>query len=121
MVKKRADMKRRQIEYFPESKNAGIIKIILFAFILLLVAVSIVLIIKMDIFSFFFPSEPVELNVSLNNMPTYKNPSFGNVQFYPNMKFNHNAISYSVDISCLEDKKLRIRKAFELLSNEISN
>lgn len=38
-------------------------------------------------------------------------------QFYPNMKFNHNVISYSIQESCAEDKILRMVRAFETLEN----
>jgi len=44
----------------------------------------------------------------------------GNVsQFYPNMKFNHNSISYKIDGNCNNEKKQRITEAFIELAEKI--
>ena len=44
----------------------------------------------------------------------------GNVsQFYPNMKFNHNSISYKIDERCNNEKKQRMTEAFNELEEEI--
>ncbi len=40
-------------------------------------------------------------------------------QFYPNMKFNHNSISYTLDPQCTEEKKGKMKEAFTELSKEV--
>ncbi len=39
-------------------------------------------------------------------------------QFYPNMKFNHNSISYKIDSACTEEKTNRMIEAFDKLANK---
>ena len=40
-------------------------------------------------------------------------------QFYPNMKFNHNQISYSIDVNCPDKKKNNVIEAFKELSDKV--
>ncbi len=40
-------------------------------------------------------------------------------QFYPNMKFNHNSISYEIDSACSEEKNQRMIEAFNELENKV--
>jgi len=54
------------------------------------------------------PSE-VEIGTSFSNVP----------QFYKNMKFNHNLISYRIDPSCEQDKKERVTEALFELSKQV--
>ncbi len=109
-----------RIEYIPESKNAGVIKIIFIIFIIFLLIISILLLISMDFLSYLFPPKTMELNVSIVKIPQYNNSSSGAVQFYPNMKFNHNNLSYWIDENCTSDKRKRMIKSFELISNDVS-
>ncbi len=113
--------RKRKIEYFPESKNAGVIKVIFIVFIILLFAISVLLLIATDFYYSLFLPKAVELNASIVKIPHYKNSSSSSVQFYPNMRFNHNNLSYGVDENCPVDKRMRMIKAFELISNEINN
>lgn len=41
-------------------------------------------------------------------------------QFYSNMKFNHNQISYTLDDTCLAERKRRILMAFDELSKQVN-
>ena len=64
------------------------------------------------------PRDPQQLEVSTN--PATQEPITTNVtQFYPNMKFNHNKITYSIDDKCDLNKITRIEKSFtrQLLSS----
>lgn len=69
------------------------------------------------------PREPQNLDVIMNNASTIDlsdNSSFSEVsQFHPNMKFNHNSLSYSIDINCPEEKRQRMIEAFNYLSGEV--
>ena len=47
------------------------------------------------------------------------NLSYAVKQFYPNMKFNHNQISYSIDPACSQEKKERMVEAFDELSEKV--
>jgi len=46
--------------------------------------------------------------------------SSGSLQYYPNMKFNHNIITYYIDSSCSDEKKLRIEEALNILEESVS-
>ena len=70
------------------------------------------------------PREPQNLNVIMNNIPQttiQDNSSFLEIkQFHSNMKFNHNNLSYSIDLNCPDFKRQRMIGAFNYLSEEIS-
>ncbi|MEK6935614.1 MAG: CARDB domain-containing protein, partial [Nanoarchaeota archaeon] len=59
-----------------------------------------------------FNKEPQKLEVS--------NLSLDVKQFYLNMKFNHNEISYTIDINCLVEKKDKTLSAFKELSDKVN-
>jgi hypothetical protein len=40
-------------------------------------------------------------------------------QFYPNMKFNHNAITYNIDSTCGPEKRERMIEAFNELASQV--
>ena len=64
------------------------------------------------------PRDPQQLKVSTN--PAIQEPITSNVtQFYPNMKFNHNKITYSIDEDCDLNKITRIEKSFDELSLKV--
>lgn len=71
-----------------------------------------------------WPGEEQTLDIkdyNLNQEPTSR-PSLrtsDTKQFYPNMRFNHNKISYLIKDDCQEDKKQRIEKAFAILSEKV--
>lgn len=71
------------------------------------------------------PGNPQELNISfgnqnfsLNNSADY-NTGTEVKQFYPNMKFNHNMISYSIDLNCNQDKINQMIGAFDEISSKV--
>ncbi|MEN9626608.1 MAG: Matrixin [archaeon] len=59
------------------------------------------------------PGEPQQLDVILQNQPENKEVFADAKQFYPNMKFNHNVITYFIDVSCTDAESSRMKKAFE--------
>jgi len=67
-------------------------------------------------------SELVPKNISdqsafhVNNMTSY---SLEFLQFYPNMRFNHNLITYKVEDNCPLEKKEKMVKAFDRVENEV--
>jgi hypothetical protein len=99
----------------------GIIVFVLMVILVLFIILVILLIAKIDLFSYFsYYSEPQNLNATIQSLPELKNSSFGGVyQFYPNMKFNHNNISYLIHSDCPDDKKTRMIQAFDLLSSKV--
>ena len=69
------------------------------------------------------PRDSEQLNASfvqdnLNIIPSDTNFSEVN-QFYPNIKFNHNNITYSLDPDCSTEKVDRMLKAFDEISTEV--
>ncbi|MDP2925009.1 MAG: CARDB domain-containing protein [Nanoarchaeota archaeon] len=95
--------------------NAGINILVFILFILVLI---------LTIYSFYIiysyiPGEPESLDVEINK-DIVENISLSDVkQFYPNMKFNHNNISYFIYADCDLAKSSRVIKAFNILSEEI--
>lgn len=67
-----------------------------------------------------FPGKPQILNVVTSpNQLEVSNFSYEVNQFYPNMKFNHNHISYSIGSDCSEEKKNNMIEAFSELQNKV--
>lgn len=65
-----------------------------------------------------FPGAPEYLNVVFQ--PSTQKPETLNAkQFYPNMKFNHNNITYKINSECNEREKQRMIKAFEELTSKV--
>ena len=109
---------KNSYEYVPESSSGKVINIILLIFVLLLLIIATILTVSLLYLN--IPGEPIELSATISDIPQLKNSSFSNVaQFYPNMKFNHNNITYKIDLNCLDDKKTRMINAFELLSSDV--
>jgi hypothetical protein len=76
--------------------------------------------------SYFLVSQIIILNSPAINLDI-KNPEIsqnitsypsGKLQYYPNMKFNHNNLSYSIDSSCSEIKIRRIKQSLEILEEK---
>lgn len=66
------------------------------------------------------PGNPEQLNFVANNLPEDNDVyNLEAEQFYPNMKFNHNDISYNFDISCLPEKKDRVISALNEISTQV--
>lgn len=69
------------------------------------------------------PGEPqtIYFTVDGENITLSRNGNFTEAtQFYPNMKFNHNAISYMLDPTCTEDEIKGMINAFNVLSDNVS-
>ena len=69
--------------------------------------------IEFEIFSRDFLDEEDNLEFDLNES------SDDALQFYPNMRFSYNSISYFIDDSCDAEKIQRLEEAFEYLEEEI--
>jgi len=69
------------------------------------------------------PRDPVDLNINVQKIPeNIQTPQISNSvvnQFYPNMKFNHKTILYSIDINCDEEQISRMTQAFNIISTRI--
>ncbi|MFA7708075.1 MAG: CARDB domain-containing protein [Candidatus Pacearchaeota archaeon] len=69
------------------------------------------------------PGNPENLSFSVenNSVNTESLNLTGVSQFYPNMKFNHKLISYSIDSACSEKKRQRMISAFNELSSKVTS
>jgi len=67
------------------------------------------------------PGEAERLEPVIHDAPTIENQTdFLEVsQFYPNMKFNHNSISYEIDIACSGEERGRMISAFNDLASKV--
>lgn len=65
-----------------------------------------------------FPFEAEGLDLDIENLPELEGIGESG-QFYPNMKFNHNSISYQIDTACSKEKKNRVVEALNELSNKV--
>jgi len=66
------------------------------------------------------PGEPKSLKAVISpSKLEVSNLSSEVKQFYPSMKFNHNFISYNIDVQCNEEKTSRMIEAFDELSNKV--
>lgn len=84
---------------------------------------GILLLILAFLFYLFYEYVPLDYQTSNVFIPAKEfgtiNLSFQVKQFYPNMKFNHNKISYNIEDACSEEKKSRMIEAFRLLTLEV--
>lgn len=67
------------------------------------------------------PGTPQSMNVSFLHTPAVGNFSSDVKQFYPNMKFNHNRISYDIDSACSLDEIQRVQEAFKGLEDKVDS
>lgn len=68
----------------------------------------------------YFPGEPQNLTAIIQPSKLETgNLSYKIKQFYPNMKFNHNSISYKIHLDCSDEKRERVLNAFNELSNKV--
>jgi hypothetical protein len=89
--------------------------LIIMLFLSLLIIATAVYLLYLNI-----PGTPQSSEIYLNE--PYENENFPKTsQFYSNMKFNHNSISYTMDSSCEQEKQERMISAFNMLSDEIKN
>ena len=66
------------------------------------------------------PREAKSLNVEIEPIKEIEPLNIEIKQFYPNMKFNHNEISYLIENNCDDNKKQRMIIAFEELSKKVN-
>ena len=113
MVKKRYNLKNKKYNENRDGQESGF----RIFFMLLFIILCIVFIGFMAYLLYInVPGSPENLNFKIERNKIV-NMSYAEVQqFYPNMKFNHNLISYSVDTGCEQQKKDRMESAF----NEIA-
>ena len=96
------------------NKRAGVLNLILYLLIFALI-----------IFGAYFiylnlPGDPINLNPVVSQPGFVENITYSEVsQFYPNMKFNHNSISYSIGSDCSDEKRQRTISAFNDLSSRV--
>lgn len=104
------------VEY-TEEDSRGAIKSILILVLIILVVLTIFFLFK---YNLPISENPIQANTTTRGLPELENSNFGSVlQFYSNMKFNHNNLSYAIDNSCPLQKRKNILSAFDLLSSEI--
>src|SRR3989344_9510590 len=98
-----------------ENSSFTILKII--NILITIFLISLILILSYYIY-INFPRNPEKLEI-------INNPSFEPIinsevkQFYPNMKFNHNQISYFIDVNCNSERKLKMEKALNELEEKV--
>lgn len=93
-------------------KEAGV-------FIYLLI-IGLIIIVCLFFYYFIYlniPGEPKTASSIISELPKNSSVTEDAVQFFPNMKFNHNNISYSIESSCEENKAIRMRNAFNMINN----
>ena len=98
-----------------KNKKGSVILYILLAFLILILAFLLYLLYQ------YAPSEYQLSNASIPDATFGTgNLSYSVKQFYPNMKFNHNRISYYIEEACDSDKKANMVEAFRLLQEQVS-
>jgi hypothetical protein len=110
-------MKKAQVEV-PETRRFSFK-----TFFLLLIYACLIMMIAFLFYYIYFnlPGKPESLNVDLKKEPPaeHQAPEGEVKQFFPNMKFNHNDISYWIDSNCNENKVNRVKQAFTILSEKV--
>ncbi|MFH1358252.1 MAG: matrixin family metalloprotease [archaeon] len=89
---------------------------------IIIVLILIVLILVLSYFLYLnIPREPENLNVEIEKPEYITDSSLSSEvkQFYPEMKFNHNKITYKIGTGCSDEKKQRMLKAFDILSEKV--
>ena len=89
-----------------------------FNFFLIVIILSLILTIAYFLY-LNIPREPKNLNVEINSFKETELLNLEVKQFYSNMKFNHNEISYTIEDSCEENKKQKMMLAFEELVKKV--
>ncbi len=90
----------------------------IFFFIIIIFILSLIVFLSYFLY-IYFPRAPEKLDIEIQqNAPVQLNSEIK--QFYPNMKFNHNQISYHLDNNCEEKKKQKMLEAFEELTKKVN-
>ncbi len=109
--------KDNKLGYYEEKEGSlRVVRVI----IIMLALFVIFLLILFSLFILDISGNPRKVSTTINELPELTNSSFGEVlQFYPNMKFNHNNISYIIDNNCDLEKEKNIMDAFDFLSSKV--
>ncbi|VVB78861.1 Uncharacterised protein [uncultured archaeon] len=67
------------------------------------------------------PRSPENLDVKIGGQENFSQIITETHQFHPNMKFNHNDISYMISSDCDLTKKQRMHEAFNILSQTVNS
>lgn len=109
-------MKSREEDYYMiENRKAGIIN---FFLIVLLIVCIVVFLVLGYIYYQNLPGEPVNGTIDLEK-PASEIPNSPVNQFYQNMKFNHNQISYQIDSNCELTKTEKMTRALKEISDNV--
>lgn len=85
-------------------------------YVILIVMILALLYLSYNAYTLFY-SSPVQFHVNytkLESQPSYA----GDLQFYPDMRFNHSNLSYYIGEECPDNKKQDILSAFSFLHNK---
>jgi len=113
--KKPLDKKPKELKKSRFSAKQKKLLILIFVFSFVLLVLIMAYLIYRDL-----PGSPQSLNIVIRDPYTVDIPNLNNIkQFYPNMKFNHNDISYNIEDSCDDDKTSNIIGAFERIKDKV--
>ncbi len=127
-VKKKALAKKglkkilKKEEDFERNERGSVVTTFLFIFLfifLIIVLLYLIYLVYMNI-----PGEPELGEVVIGSNPQInlnETPLYAVKQFYPNIKFNHNQISYRIEKACNDEKRERMTDAFKIVSDEVSS
>jgi hypothetical protein len=102
-----------------DNKAEGLLSKIFEVFMLLILIILLLLLCYMLYYN--LPGSPEEVDFIFDNSSKMDNlPVSEAKQFYPNMKFNHNNISYYIETSCNPEKRQKMIAAFDKVSDEIN-
>jgi len=105
--------KKPKITLEPIPKDNSILSPILISLIITFIILSII---TSYIAYTTIPGKPQELNI---NLPQENKPIIPTQQFYNNMKFNHNNLTYTIDEKCPSEKTKRVLEAFQYIEKII--
>ncbi len=92
----------------------------IFIFIYLILVFTLINLIVYFVFSLGY-FQPLKIFQAQEQKLEIKNSTYTVPQFYPNMKFNHNEITYTIEQICPEKTRQRVLSAFIELSNQTNN
>jgi len=90
--------------------------------LLILIFITLIFILFYTLYLLFtnIPGKPVALNISINE-ELFENFSGEIKQFYHNMKYNHNNVTFGFHNSCDDKKKGRMKRAFSEVENKVNS
>ena len=101
---------------YKKSNKKGITLLNIFLLFLLIISLVIFLI-SLYFLYLNLPGKPQSLEIETQN---FDNGSSNTIQFYSNMKFNHNEVSYNINQDCSQEEQSRMVNAFQELSNKVN-